>query len=47
MFGGFISQGEPDMIVGISIFFSNFFYIAALIWLIVMLAGPSEATSEE
>lgn len=47
LFGGFISQGEPDMIIGISVFFSNFFYIGTLIWLIVMLAGPSEATSEE
>ena len=32
----------PDMVLFFSIFFSNLLYIVALIWLIVLLAGPSE-----
>lgn len=33
---------QPDMTVFFSIFLSNLFYIVTLIWLIVLLAGPSE-----
>jgi len=41
----FASMGtgsQPDMAVFFSIFVSNLLYIVALIWLIVLLAGPSE-----
>jgi uncharacterized membrane protein YhaH (DUF805 family) len=33
---------QPDLTVFFSIFLSNLFYIITLIWLIVLLAGPSE-----
>lgn len=39
----FASAGQPDLGVFFSIFFSNMFYIVALIWLIVLLAGRSDA----
>lgn len=35
---------QPDMTLFFSIFFSNLLYIVTLIWLIVLLAGPSEAS---
>lgn len=37
----FASAGEPDVGLFFSIFFSNMLYIVTLIWLIVLLAGPS------
>lgn len=33
---------QPDMTLFFSIFFSNLLYMVTLIWLIVLLAGPSE-----
>jgi len=33
---------QPDMALFFSIFFSNLLYIVTLIWLIVLLVGPSE-----
>lgn len=35
-------EAQPDMALFFSIFFSNLLYIVTLIWLIVLLAGPSE-----
>jgi len=35
-------ETQPDMALFFSIFFSNLLYIVTLIWLIVLLAGPSE-----
>jgi hypothetical protein len=43
----FVSAGEPDMALFFSIFISNMLYIVALIWLIVLLAGPSDAVPNE
>lgn len=37
----FASAGESDVGLFFSIFFSNMLYIVTLIWLIVLLAGPS------
>ena len=34
---------SPDMALFFSVFLSNLLYIVTLIWLIVLLAGPSEA----
>lgn len=42
MFASVGTETQPDMTLFFSIFFSNFFYIATLIWLIVLLAGPSQ-----
>jgi len=40
----FVGAGtQPDMTLFFSIFLSNLFYIIALIWLIVLLAGQSES----
>jgi uncharacterized membrane protein YhaH (DUF805 family) len=33
---------DPDMTLFFSIFFSNLLYIVTLVWLIVLLAGPSK-----
>ncbi|WP_404714261.1 DUF805 domain-containing protein [Sphingomonas sp. MMS24-J13] len=33
---------QPDMAVFFSIFLSNLFYIISTVWLIVLLAGPSD-----
>lgn len=41
MFASVGSGIEPDLTVFFSIFFSNLLYIITLIWLIVILAGPS------
>lgn len=38
----FASVTDPNMGLFFSIFFSNMLYIVTLIWLIVILAGPSE-----
>lgn len=39
----FVGPGiQPDMKMFFSIFLSNLFYMITLIWLIVLLAGPSE-----
>ena len=35
-------ETQADMMLFFSIFFSNLLYIVTLIWLIVLLAGPSE-----
>jgi uncharacterized membrane protein YhaH (DUF805 family) len=40
----FAFQGEPEMSVFFSIFFSNMLYIITLIVLIVLLAGSSQST---
>lgn len=42
MFASFGSDTEPNMTLFFSIFFSNILYLVALIWLIVLLAGPSK-----
>lgn len=42
MFASGGSGAQPDMTVFFSIFLSNLFYIITLIWLVVLLAGPSE-----
>lgn len=42
MFASVGPGAQPDMTVFFSIFLSNLFYIVTLIWLIVLLAGPSE-----
>jgi uncharacterized membrane protein YhaH (DUF805 family) len=42
MFAAVGSGAEPDMTLFFSIFFSNLLYIVTLIWLIVILAGPSQ-----
>ena len=42
MFGSVGTGAQPDMVLFFSIFFSNLLYIVTLIWLIVLLAGPSE-----
>jgi uncharacterized membrane protein YhaH (DUF805 family) len=42
MFASGGTAAQPDMTVFFSIFLSNLFYIITLIWLIVLLAGPSE-----
>ena len=39
----FAGAGEPNLTLFFSVFFSNMLYIVTLIWLIVWLAGPSEA----
>ena len=39
-------NAEPDLALFLSVFFSNFLYLATLIWLIVMLAGPGKASSD-
>lgn len=41
MFASVGSGTEPNLALFFSIFFSNLFYIVTLIWLIVILAGPS------
>lgn len=38
---------QPDTALFFSIFFSNFLYIVTLLWLIALLAGPSEAPSDD
>jgi hypothetical protein len=35
-------SGPPDVALFFSVFFSNMFYIIALIGLILLLAGPSD-----
>jgi uncharacterized membrane protein YhaH (DUF805 family) len=42
MFASIGTGSQPDMTLFFSIFFSNLIYIVTLIWLIVLLAGPSE-----
>lgn len=42
MFASIGSGFEPDMTLFLSVVLSNFFYMVTLIWLIVILAGPSE-----
>ncbi len=42
MFASFGTESEPNMMLFFSIFFSNILYMVALIWLIVLLAGPSK-----
>jgi len=42
MFAMAMAPTAADMTLFFSIFISNFLYIATLIWLIVLLAGPSE-----
>lgn len=37
---------EPDMVLFFSIFFSNLFYLVTLVWLIVLLAGPSKSAPD-
>ncbi|MEZ5654614.1 MAG: DUF805 domain-containing protein [Sphingobium sp.] len=46
VFSSFSAGAEPSMGLFFSIFFSNLFYIVTLIWLIVILAGPSKRSSE-
>lgn len=38
----FASAREPNMAVFFSVFLSNMVYIVTLVWLIVLLAGPSD-----
>lgn len=40
------TNSQPDVALFFSVFFSNFLYIVTLIVLIVLLAGPSEATHD-
>ena len=42
MFASLGTGIQPDMTLFFSIFLSNLVYIVTLIWLIVLLAGPSE-----
>ena len=42
LFASFGRAAQPDMTAFFSIFFSNLLYIITLIWLIVLLAGPSD-----
>ncbi len=42
MFASVGTGVQPDLTVFFSVFLSNLFYIIALIWLIVLLAGPSD-----
>lgn len=42
MFASVGTATQPDMTLFFSIFLSNLLYIATLIWLIVLLASPSE-----
>jgi uncharacterized membrane protein YhaH (DUF805 family) len=42
MFASVGTGTEPDMALFFSVFLSNLFYIITLIWLIVLLAAPSE-----
>lgn len=42
MFAVIGTGAEPDMMLFFSVFLSNLFYIITLIWLIALLAGPSE-----
>jgi uncharacterized membrane protein YhaH (DUF805 family) len=42
MFASVGAGSQPDMTLFFSIFLSNLLYIVTLIWLIVLLAGPSE-----
>jgi len=41
----FAFHGEPDMTIFFSIFFSNLLYIVTLIWLVVILAGGSDPST--
>lgn len=45
MFASVGGGAQPDMALFFSIFLSNLLYIITLIWLIVLLAGPSEPGS--
>ena len=42
MFASVGTGTQPDMTLFFSIFLSNLIYIVTLIWVIVLLAGPSE-----
>jgi uncharacterized membrane protein YhaH (DUF805 family) len=42
MFASAGTATQPDITLFFSIFLSNLFYIVTLIWLMVLLAGPSE-----
>jgi uncharacterized membrane protein YhaH (DUF805 family) len=42
MFASIGTATQPDITLFFSIFLSNLFYIVTLIWLVVLLAGPSE-----
>lgn len=46
MFASVVGNTPPEMAMFFSIFFSNLLYIVTLIWLIVLLAGPSEAAHD-
>ena len=46
MFASIGSGSEPSITLFLSVFISNFLYIITLIWLIVILAGPSEQIGE-
>jgi uncharacterized membrane protein YhaH (DUF805 family) len=43
MFASVGTATQPHMMLFFSIFLSNLFYIITLIWLIVLLAAPSES----
>ena len=45
MFAVVANGAEPDTAMFFSIFLSNLLYIASLIWLVMLLAGPSKLTS--
>jgi len=47
MFASIGTGTQPDMTLFFSIFFSNLLYIVTLIWLIVLLAGPSDPASNQ
>lgn len=42
MLSSFGSSTQPELAIVFSVFFSNLLYIVTLIWLIVLLAGPSD-----
>jgi len=46
MFSSIGIERGPDVVLFFSIFLSNLLYIATLIWLIVLLAGPSESAGD-
>ena len=47
MFASVGGSTQPDMALFFSVFLSNLLYIVTLIWLIVLLAGPSEAAQSD
>lgn len=47
VFSSIGGSAEADMTLFLSVFFSNLLYMFALVWLIVLLAGPSAITESD